>query len=74
MEEFKSVLLYCGLVDHGYQGNNFTWRNGRHGAALVQERLDRACATIEWRELFPCSRVVHLQASYLDHDPIMLTT
>lgn len=74
MEEFWSVLLYCGLVDLRFQGNSFTWRNGRHGDDFVQERLDRACATIEWRELFPHSRVVNLQASYSDHDPIMLTT
>ena len=57
----------------GYQGNIFTWRNGRPGAVFVQERLDRACATIEWRELFPQATVRHLQASYLDHDTILLT-
>ena len=53
MDEFQGALLHCGLVDIGYQGNIFTWRNGRWGEAFVQERVDRACATIEWRELFP---------------------
>ncbi|XP_075670014.1 uncharacterized protein LOC142639761 [Castanea sativa] len=74
MEEFQSVLLQCGLIDLGFNGNIFKWRNGRLGEAFVQERLDRACATIEWRALFPHSKVTHLQASYSDHDPIMLTT
>ena len=53
--------------------NIFTWRNGRLGEAFVQERLDRACASIEWREKFPHATVWHLQASYSDHDPIFLT-
>lgn len=70
MEEFRSALLHCGLVDVGYQGN--TWRNGRQGEAFVQERLNRACAIIEWRKLFPQAIVRHLQASYSDHDPILL--
>ena len=74
MEEFRIVLLWCGLVDLGFYGNIFTWRNGRLGEAFVQERLDRACVTIEWKALFPHSKVTHLQASYSDHDPIMLTT
>ena len=74
MEEFWSVLLQCGLVDLGFHGNIFIWRNERSGEAFVQERLDRACATIEWKALLPCSKVTHLQASYSDHDPIMFTT
>lgn len=72
MEEFRSTLVHCRLVDIGYQGNIFTWRNGRPGEAFVQERLDRACATVEWSELFPLAKVGHLHASYLDHDLILL--
>ena len=67
-------LLHCGLIDLGFSGNKYTWRNGRPGDAFVQERLDRACATVEWRELFPHSKVTHLHAAYLDHVPILLTT
>ena len=74
MEEFRSVLLQCGLSHLGFYGNIFTWRNGRPGEAFVQGRLDKACATIEWKPLSPRSKVTHLQASYSDHDPIMLTT
>ena len=40
MEDFRTVLLHYGLIDIGFQGNIFTWRNGRHGDAFVQERLD----------------------------------
>ena len=49
MEAFRSTLLHCGLIDLGYQSNIFTWRNGRPGDAFVQERLDRAYATLDWR-------------------------
>ena len=37
-------------------------------------RLDRLCATLEWRELFPQAKVRHLQAAYSDHDSILLST
>ena len=74
MQAFRSALLHCNLTDLGYIGNTFTWNNGRHDDAYVQQQLDRACATVEWRELFPHCRVTHLQVSYSDHDPIFLTT
>ena len=73
MEDFCSTLLHCGLVDLGYSGNIFTRHNGRPRDAFVQKRLDRACATIEWIEIFPQAVVCHLQVSYTDHDPILLT-
>ena len=48
-----------------------------HGGMADQvqclSKFDRACAMIEWRELFPQAIVRHLQALYLDHDPILLT-
>lgn len=74
MEDFRSALLHCGLIDLGLIGNIFTWRNGRLGNEFIQERLDRACATIEWRDMFPHSKVHHLQAAYFDHDPILIAT
>ncbi|XP_075663398.1 uncharacterized protein LOC142632978 [Castanea sativa] len=74
MEEFRSVLLHCELIDLGFNGNRFTWRNGGRGDAYVQERLDRACATINWRAIFPNSKLYHLQVAYSDHDLILLNT
>ena len=74
VQEFKSVLLHYGLIDLGIMGNRFTWNNGYEGDAYVQQRLDQAYATLEWREIFPQAQVCHLMASYLDHIPILLTT
>ena len=53
MQQFRATLLQCRLVDLGFQGNIYTWNNGRDGDDFVQERLDRACATVEWRDMFP---------------------
>lgn len=47
-------------MDLGFKGNIFKWNNGRDGLDFVQERLDRACATLEWRELFPYVEVTHI--------------
>ena len=74
MEDFRQALLHCGLNNLGFIGNIFTWRNGRLGRAFVQERLDRACANTEWREIYPFARVHHLHAAYSDHEPILITT
>ena len=31
------------------------------------ERLDRVCANMEWRDMFPHAKVSQLQVSYSDH-------
>ena len=72
MVEFRHTFLHCGLVDMGFSGYCFTWRNGWQGVAFVEERLDRVVATTKWREIFPRTKVSHLSVSYSDHDPIML--
>ena len=47
MQQFRVAVLHCGLVDLGFKGNLFTWTNGRTEDDFVQERLDRAYATID---------------------------
>ena len=36
IQEFKEAFLHCGLVDLDFQGNIFTWSNGRLGDNFVQ--------------------------------------
>ena len=74
MQQFRATLLQCRLVDLGFQGNIYTWNNGRDGVDFVQERLDRACATVEWRDMFPQAQVRHIHAPYSDHNPILIIT
>lgn len=71
---FHDALHDCGLIDLGYQGYPFTWRNGRQGHAFVEVRLGRACANTELRERFPMAKITYLQVSYSNHDPIMMST
>ena len=40
----------------------------------MEQRLDRAWASEECRELYPQTKVIHAIATYLDHDPILLNT
>ncbi|XP_030942111.1 uncharacterized protein LOC115967191 [Quercus lobata] len=61
MLAFKETLLHCGLEDLGYHGHPFTWRSGRPSEAFVEVRLDQACASSEWRSVFPLAKVAHLQ-------------
>jgi len=56
----------------GFSGYPYTWRNGRQGGAFVEKRLDRVVATMEWREIFPRTKVSHLLVAYSDHDPIIM--
>ena len=72
MLAFRHTLLQCGLVDLGFRGYRFTWRNGRFGAKFVEERLDRFVATPERREMFPRAMVHRLAVSYTDHGLVLL--
>ncbi|KAF9681426.1 hypothetical protein SADUNF_Sadunf05G0000200 [Salix dunnii] len=67
MEEFGSCLLDCGLLDAGYEGNDFTWTNGK-----VMRRLDRIVFNLEWSDLFSLTRVKHLNRVGSDHCPLLL--
>uniref|UniRef100_A0A803N9G1 RNase H type-1 domain-containing protein n=1 Tax=Chenopodium quinoa TaxID=63459 RepID=A0A803N9G1_CHEQI len=41
------------LVDLGFSGNPFTWKNAREGLDLIQERLDRALGNSNWLNTCP---------------------
>ncbi|XP_050245579.1 uncharacterized protein LOC126693590 [Quercus robur] len=74
MVDFQNALLFCGLIDLGYNGYRFTWWNEQAKKAFMEERLDRACALVEWSVLHPRVNVIHFIASYSDHDSILLDT
>ena len=72
MEDFRDVLDECGLHDLGFSGNKFTWCNGHEEGHMVWERFDRAVGSVEWMDMFPTSKVVHLECVTLDHKPFMI--
>uniref|UniRef100_A0A6N2MJJ3 Reverse transcriptase domain-containing protein n=1 Tax=Salix viminalis TaxID=40686 RepID=A0A6N2MJJ3_SALVM len=67
MEEFGSCLLDCGLLDAGYEGNDFTWTNGK-----VLRRLDMIAFNLEWSDLFSLTWVKHLNRVGSHHCSLLL--
>ncbi|KAK9984667.1 hypothetical protein SO802_034192 [Lithocarpus litseifolius] len=72
MEAFREVLDECGFKDLGFVGGKYTWWRGFGGNKAIWERLDRAVATTDWIELFPVTKVVHLECGSSDHKPIII--
>lgn len=69
---FQKFIHDCGLVDLGFSGYPFTWRNNRSGDDYIQERLDRVLATPSWNLLFNQSSITHLETVGSDHNALLL--
>ena len=67
MKGFRDCLCYCGLIDMGFVGQQFTWCNGRLGEQRTLVRLDRMVANEEWLNLFPEAKVYHRAMAASDH-------
>ena len=67
IDAFRNVLDFCILEGLGYRGYTYTWSNKRPSEANTKLRLDRAVATMEWREKFPITTVSHLPPHASDH-------
>jgi hypothetical protein len=75
MDRFKESLECCELDDLGFVGDIFTWRNHSHSAeSYIRERLDRAVATLTWRERFPGFKVTNDDPRHSDHRPVIVDT
>ncbi|KAH7864497.1 hypothetical protein Vadar_030200 [Vaccinium darrowii] len=69
---FQKFIDDCGLVDLGFKGYPFTWRNNRSGTDYIQERLDRVLAIPSWCLLFDQASVTHLNTVGSDHSALQL--
>ena len=72
MEAFKDVLDECGFKDLGFVGDKYTWCRGSRGDNTIWERLDKAIATTDWIELFPATKVLHLECRSSDHKHLII--
>ena len=72
MDSFVETINRCGLRDIGFIGPKFTWLYESRDGLQIQERIDRALATIEWVNLFPMACLYHLTSIALDHSPLAL--
>ena len=66
------MLDVCGLEDLGYIGPKFTWCKRRNGNEMIQECLDRCVGTDHWKDLFPNSKVKHLEYWRSNHRPVLM--
>lgn len=71
--DLNNFVDKAGLVDLGYSGCPFTWKNARDGAALINERLDRALANATMLDNFPHMKVSHLPRTHSNHAPIIVS-
>ena len=72
MEAFKDVLDECEFKDLGFVRGKYTWCRGSRGDNTIWERLDKAVATTDWIELFPTTKVLHLECKSLDHKHLII--
>ncbi|CAL9003580.1 unnamed protein product, partial [Prunus brigantina] len=73
MDDFRRFVTDSNLLDLGYEGYPFTWRNRREDGG-IQERLDRGFANDQWLRLYPEARVVHQVVEGSDHVMVWLHT
>ncbi|XP_026378585.1 uncharacterized protein LOC113273025 [Papaver somniferum] len=74
LDNNRDLIEMAGLYNLPFSGNIMTCSNRRHGAELIQERLDRALGNDSWFNYFPNSHVFHLAPIGSDHSPILVTT
>uniref|UniRef100_A0A803P912 Reverse transcriptase n=1 Tax=Cannabis sativa TaxID=3483 RepID=A0A803P912_CANSA len=72
MNNFRKALDECYLREVEFEGNMYTWCNGRQNN-LIFERLDRACGNSDWFDMFPDAKIFHLERINSDHCPLLLT-
>ncbi|CAB4299176.1 unnamed protein product [Prunus armeniaca] len=61
------------LLDLGYVGHPFTWRNKRQEGGIM-ERLDRGFGNDQWVTLYPAATVHHVVVPGSDHVLLLLQT
>ncbi|KAJ0017174.1 hypothetical protein Pint_11951 [Pistacia integerrima] len=52
MQNFREALLDCDLSEIPFNGDFFTWNNGREGWYFTKEKLDKGFGNKAWFELF----------------------
>lgn len=67
MQGFRDVVDDCGFVDLGFIGLPYTWDNRQPEQTNVKCRIDRGLATEGFLDLFPRTKVWHVQTTESDH-------
>ncbi|KAM2044901.1 hypothetical protein ACFX1T_009163 [Malus domestica] len=70
LRDFRDFVARDDLMDLGYEGYPFTWRNNRESLP-IQQRLDHGLATLGW---FPNTKIKHVILEGSDHALLFLST
>ncbi|CAN6576692.1 unnamed protein product [Malus baccata var. baccata] len=73
MRDFREFVASNELMDLGYEGYPFTWRNNRESLP-IQQRLDRGLATMGWNNIYPDTTIRHLVLEGSNHAMLVLST
>lgn len=71
MRDFSEFIVDNGLLDLGFVGYPFTWRN-RRDEEPIQQRLDRGLATSGWVSVYLEAKVLHEVLEGFDHTMLIL--
>lgn len=72
VQGFQEAIQTNKLLDLGFAGHDFTWTNGQAGESNIQKRLDKALATINWKDVFPKAVIHHLRYYKSNHCPLLV--
>lgn len=53
VKHLYQLKMEHGLIELGFKGSPFTWRNDKGGRQLIRERLDWGLANGAWQLLYP---------------------
>lgn len=70
LNNFRKALNDCKLMDMGYFKKPYTWIKKREDVVVVKERLDSCVCSSQFYQIFPLSRVKHLDFTSSDHCPL----
>ena len=73
VSEYTNCMDYCNLFYLGFSRSKYTWTNKRDISNLIQQRLDRVWANLEWKTTHPEALVKHLAKINFDHCPLLLS-
>lgn len=69
---FSKAIEDCGLSKVDFNGYGFTWQCRVENLEVLEEKLDRAFASHNWKSYFSETKVENLITSGSDHSPILL--
>ena len=70
---FRQVLMDNDLHDLGCEGFTYTWCHSQTYPNTIRARLDCACATQDFLDLFLESKIKHMHSILADHLPIVFS-